>query len=74
MTHNDKYGIAHFYEDMRISLNNLQSIDPERLDREEGSGGDTWISLGRGNRFYGWTGGGGIGRRRSSWEREGKWS
>lgn len=32
-------------------ITNLQSIDPEKLNKEEWSRGDTWISLGRKNRI-----------------------
>lgn len=41
-------------------INKLQFIDLEGLGKEEGSGGDTWISLGReNNSCCGWTGSGG---------------
>lgn len=29
----------------------LQSVDPERTDKEKGSRGDEWISLGGGNKI-----------------------
>ena len=46
-------------------ITKLQSIDHKRLGTEEGTWGDTWISLGRGNRIdfmieSGWDTNGGI--------------
>lgn len=32
-------------------ITKLQSTEPERLDQEEGSSGDAWIFLERGNRI-----------------------
>lgn len=41
----------------RITI--LQSTDPERLRNKEGTRGDAWVSLGKGNKidFCRWTGG-----------------
>lgn len=44
-----------------------QSLDIDKLDKEERSKGHTWVSLGNQNRWCGWMGGHGNGR----WGREG---